>query len=237
MGRASDRDAPPVLWPGHGAHHHRDRLHFVERILGVLQRCLADAVLWRYPVDTAFCRQALWHLALGDGNPADVRGCDGCCIALWLGSGDLLTRVSIAYVEAVAETEPGDAGWHSDHCLRLLCPAFRHATACKNYLPNLSGFNALSPGIVMGFMITPMIASLSEDALSAVSNDLREGAYALGAGRASTIFRVILPAARSGIAAASLLALARAVGETMIVAIAQVSSLGLPLIPRFRWKP
>tara|TARA_Y100001934_G_scaffold222654_1_gene265836 strand:+ start:579 stop:1466 length:888 start_codon:yes stop_codon:yes gene_type:complete len=101
----------------------------------------------------------------------------------------------------------------------------------QEFLPNLSGFNALSPGIVMGFMITPMIASLSEDALSAVSNDLREGAYALGAGRASTIFRVILPAARSGIAAASLLALARAVGETMIVAIAAGQQ------PRFTFDP
>ena len=72
----------------------------------------------------------------------------------------------------------------------------------------------------MGIMIIPMVSSLSEDALYAVPRQLREAAWGLGAGRAATIWRVVLPAAFSGIVASVLLALARAIGETMIVAIA-----------------
>ena len=88
------------------------------------------------------------------------------------------------------------------------------------FIPTLSGFNALSPGIVMGFMILPVVSSLSEDALRAVPRALREGAYALGATRWQTVFSVLIPAALSGIISAFLLGVARAVGETMIVAIA-----------------
>ena len=101
-------------------------------------------------------------------------------------------------------------------------------------IPSLSGFNALAPGIVMGIMITPLISSLGEDALFAVPKSLREGSYALGATRFQTMFRVIIPAAFSGIASAVILALSRAIGETMIVAIAagQQPRLTLnPLVP------
>ena len=87
-------------------------------------------------------------------------------------------------------------------------------------VPNLQGFNALSPGLIMGVMIMPMISSLGEDALYAVPNALREGAYGLGASKLSMIFRVVLPAARSGVVAAVTLAVSRAIGETMIVTIA-----------------
>lgn len=90
----------------------------------------------------------------------------------------------------------------------------------QRFIPELAGFNALSPGIVMGIMILPLVSSLSEDALHAVPNGLREGAYALGANRLQTTLRVVVPAALSGITAASILAVSRAVGETMIVAIA-----------------
>jgi phosphate transport system permease protein len=90
----------------------------------------------------------------------------------------------------------------------------------QKFLPNLSGFNALSPGIVMGIMIIPMISSLSEDALSAVPNSLREAAYGLGSTKLSAILRVVVPAATSGVAASVILAASRAIGETMIVAIA-----------------
>ncbi|HLB58860.1 MAG TPA: phosphate ABC transporter permease subunit PstC [Bdellovibrionota bacterium] len=90
----------------------------------------------------------------------------------------------------------------------------------QKWIPGLAGFNALSPGIVMGIMIIPLISSLSEDALYAVPPGLREGAYALGAGKVSTIFRVVIPSAFSGIIAAVILAVSRAIGETMIVAIA-----------------
>ncbi len=85
---------------------------------------------------------------------------------------------------------------------------------------NLSGFNALSAGLVMGVMIIPTIASLSEDAIYAVPRSLREAAYAMGATRQEVITGAVLPAALSGIAAASILGVSRAIGETMIVAIA-----------------
>lgn len=87
-------------------------------------------------------------------------------------------------------------------------------------VPGLSGFNALGAGLAMGLMIVPLIASLSEDALHAVPAELREGALALGADRLSMVRRVMLPTASSGIAAATILGVSRAVGETMIVAIA-----------------
>jgi phosphate transport system permease protein len=90
----------------------------------------------------------------------------------------------------------------------------------QQWLPGLSGFNALSPGIVMGLMILPLVSSLSEDAMRAVPRGLREGAYALGATRMQTAWQVVVPAAFSGITAAVILAASRAIGETMIVAIA-----------------
>lgn len=102
----------------------------------------------------------------------------------------------------------------------------------QTFVPGLSGFNSLSAGIVMGVMIVPIIASLSEDALFAVPASLREGAYALGATKVAAILRVIIPSAFSGIAAAVILAISRAVGETMIVAIAAGQQPRLTLDPR-----
>ena len=102
----------------------------------------------------------------------------------------------------------------------------------QKVVPGLAGFNALAPGMVMGVMIIPMISSLSEDALYAVPNSLREASYALGAGRIPTIFRVVMPAAGSGIIAAVTLAVARAVGETMIVSIAAGQQPRLTVDPR-----
>ena len=90
----------------------------------------------------------------------------------------------------------------------------------QQVMPNLAVFNALGPGIVMGVMILPLVSSLSEDAMRAVPNGLREGSYALGATRMQTSLRVVVPAAFSGITAAFILAISRAIGETMIVAIA-----------------
>ncbi len=87
-------------------------------------------------------------------------------------------------------------------------------------IPDLNGFNALSPGIVMGFMLVPTISSLCEDAIYKTPRYLKEAAYSLGARKVSTIFLVVLPYARSTIIAALFLAFARAIGETMIVAIA-----------------
>lgn len=87
-------------------------------------------------------------------------------------------------------------------------------------LPELRGLSALSAGIVVGILILPLVASLSEDALRAVPRSLREGSLALGATRFETVRRVLFPAAISGIAAAVILALSRAVGETMAVVLA-----------------
>jgi len=104
--------------------------------------------------------------------------------------------------------------------------------ALQALVPNLSGFNALSPGIVMGIMILPLVSSLSEDAMRAVPNGLREGAYALGATRMEATLGVVFPAAFSGISAAVVLAVSRAIGETMIVAIAAGQQPRLTLDPR-----
>jgi phosphate transport system permease protein len=86
--------------------------------------------------------------------------------------------------------------------------------------PELPGFNLLSAGIVMGIMIIPYVSSISEDAMRAVPMSLREGSYAMGATRLQTALRVVVPAAFSGIASAYILGISRAVGETMIVAVA-----------------
>ncbi len=90
----------------------------------------------------------------------------------------------------------------------------------ETLFPNMTIFNALSAGLVMGVMIIPTIASVSEDAIHAVPRSLREGAYALGATQRETATKIVLPAALSGIVAATILGISRAVGETMIVAVA-----------------
>jgi phosphate transport system permease protein len=94
----------------------------------------------------------------------------------------------------------------------------------RSFIPALEPTNILSPGLVMGVMIIPMVASLSEDAMSAVPNAMREGALGLGATKLEVTFRVVLPAAISGIIASFVLGISRAIGETMIVTIASGSS-------------
>ncbi|EHJ06954.1 phosphate ABC transporter permease subunit PstC [Staphylococcus simiae] len=91
-------------------------------------------------------------------------------------------------------------------------------------IPNLGEFNALSPGLVVGVMIIPLITSLSEDAMASVPNKIREGAYGLGATKFEVATKVVLPAATSGIVASIVLAISRAIGETMIVSLAAGSS-------------
>ncbi|MDX1586648.1 MAG: phosphate ABC transporter permease subunit PstC [Balneolaceae bacterium] len=101
----------------------------------------------------------------------------------------------------------------------------------KNFIPELSGFNALSPGIVMGIMIIPFVSSLSEDALSSVPNSLRQASFGMGSTKFQTAFRVMVPAASSGIIVSAILAISRAIGETMIVAIAAGHQPRLTLDP------
>jgi phosphate transport system permease protein len=88
------------------------------------------------------------------------------------------------------------------------------------FFPDLPTFNMLGPGIVIGIMVVPYIASVAEDAMRAVPMSMREGSYAMGATRFQTAMRVVTPAAISGIIAAYILAISRAIGETMVVAIA-----------------
>lgn len=101
----------------------------------------------------------------------------------------------------------------------------------QKLLPELPGFSLLSAGIVMGIMIIPIVSSISEDAMRAVPMALREGSYAMGATRLQTALRVVFPAAISGVAAAYILGIARAVGETMILAIAA------GMQPNLVWNP
>ncbi|SFW33866.1 phosphate ABC transporter permease subunit PstC [Nitrosovibrio sp. Nv17] len=97
--------------------------------------------------------------------------------------------------------------------------------------PELPGFNLLSAGLVMGVMIIPYVSSMAEDAMRAVPMHLREGSYAMGATRLQTALRVVMPAAISGIAAAYILGISRAVGETMVVAVAA------GMQPNLTWNP
>jgi phosphate transport system permease protein len=97
--------------------------------------------------------------------------------------------------------------------------------------PSMELFNALSGGIVVGIMILPMVASLSEDALRAVPNSLRQGGYALGAQSYQVILGIVLPSAASGLSSSVVLALSRAIGETMAVTIAAGSTPKLTLDP------
>lgn len=102
----------------------------------------------------------------------------------------------------------------------------------QQIIPGLNGFNALSPGLVMGVMIIPYVTSLSEDALRAVPVSLREASYGMGATKFQTAFRVMVPAASSGIIVSIILAISRALGETMIVAIAAGQQPNLTFNPK-----
>jgi phosphate transport system permease protein len=102
----------------------------------------------------------------------------------------------------------------------------------QTFIPGLGSFNALSAGLVMGIMIIPVISSLSEDALYAVPKSLREASYGMGATKFQTSFQVVVPAASSGILVSVILGIARAIGETMVVAIAAGQQPTLTLDPR-----
>lgn len=101
----------------------------------------------------------------------------------------------------------------------------------QKFIPGLPGFNLLSAGLVMGIMIIPTVSSIAEDAMRAVPMNLREGSYAMGATRLQTALKVVVPAAFSGIMAAYILGISRAVGETMILAVAA------GMQPNLTWNP
>jgi phosphate transport system permease protein len=102
----------------------------------------------------------------------------------------------------------------------------------QKLIPGLPGFNMLSAGLVIGLMIVPYVSSVSEDAMRAVPRYMREGSYAMGATRLQTALRVVVPGAFSGLAAAFILGISRAVGETMVVAIAAGMQPNLTFDPR-----
>lgn len=102
----------------------------------------------------------------------------------------------------------------------------------QSFIPGVESYNALSAGLAVGIMTLPIVCSLSEDALQAVPRSLREGAYAVGSTRFDVSVKVVLPAALSGVVASFLLAIARAVGETMIVALAAGGMAQLTADPR-----
>ncbi|ORE91709.1 phosphate ABC transporter permease [Stappia sp. 22II-S9-Z10] len=110
--------------------------------------------------------------------------------------------------------------------LLVMTPVF------QTFIPGLSGVNLLVPSIIIGIMILPYVVSVSEDAMRAVPNGLREGAYALGMARWQVALRVVVPAAFSGITAAFILGMSRAVGETMVLAIAAGQNPNLTFDPR-----
>lgn len=101
----------------------------------------------------------------------------------------------------------------------------------QKVFPDISGFNILSAGIVIGIMIVPYVASLSEDAMRSVPSHLREASFAMGASRLQTVFRIVIPSAFSGITSAYTLGISRALGETMVVAIAAGMQPNLTLNP------
>jgi len=103
--------------------------------------------------------------------------------------------------------------------------------ALQWFMPELPGFNMLGPGLVIGIMIIPYVSSVAEDAMRAVPAAMREGSYAMGATRLQTALRVVVPAATSGIVAAYILGISRAIGETMVVAVAAGQQ------PNFTWDP
>lgn len=102
----------------------------------------------------------------------------------------------------------------------------------QNFIPNLNVFNPLSAGLVMGFMILPTVSSISIDSMQAVPSHLRAAAYGLGAAKFEVVSKVVVPAALSGILAAFILAMSRAIGETMIVSLAAGQKPTLTLDPR-----
>jgi len=148
----------------------------------------------------------------------------GLCTAIYLSeyAPDKVRRVVKPILEVLAGVPTIVYGYFA---LTFVTPLIREI------IPSTSVYNALSASLVVGVMILPMVASLSEDAMLAVPRSLRDGAYALGATRFEVATRVVVPAALSGIVASCVLALSRAIGETMIVTIAAGALAQITLNP------
>ena len=156
----------------------------------------------------------------------------GLVVAIPLG---LLAAIYLVRVRPAARAQGRQAGARAagrraDDRLRLLRPHLLHPDVLKGVFGiEVNQFNALSAGIILGLLVLPTIASVAEDALTAVPASLREGAFGLGASKLQVSLRVVFPAALSGVVAALILGASRAVGETVIILVAggQVARLGL----------
>ncbi|MBO8092190.1 MAG: phosphate ABC transporter permease subunit PstC [Prosthecochloris sp.] len=155
--------------------------------------------------------------------------------AWWLLAGPFLVLAVIVLADVL--TAPKDKSREGNAALRIVVTLFLSATALAflywvgmtlNSIQILTGTNALNVSIILSFMALPTIVSVSEDSLQAVGRELREGSYALGATRAETIVKTVLPAASSGILAAVILGIMRALGETMVVWMASGNSSHIP---------
>lgn len=148
----------------------------------------------------------------------------GTTIAIWLSefAGPRVREVVKPILELLSAVPTVVYGYFA---ISIVAPAFQAV------IPSLPLFSMLTAGVVMGVMIVPYVSSLSEDAMRAVPMILREGSYGMGANRLTTAFKVVFPAALSGIGASYILAMSRAVGETMIVAIAGGNQPRLTLDP------
>ncbi|WP_150284103.1 phosphate ABC transporter permease subunit PstC [Rummeliibacillus sp. TYF-LIM-RU47] len=170
-----------------------------------------------FPFSSTDPTYGIWPLLMGTlkvtGIAIIVAAPLGLAIAIYLSeyASDKIRQVIKPILEILAGIPTIVYGFFA---LTFVTPLLQHI------VPSLKIFNALSPGIVIGIMILPMIASLSEDAMSQVPNSLREGALALGATRLEVALKVVLPAALSGILSSVVLAVSRAIGETMIVSLA-----------------
>ncbi len=171
----------------------------------------------------------IWGLVsgtlLGDGD------CHGICDPVRFDHGDLPERVCTATRAERAQADLGGVGRNSDGCLRILCAHDDHAVSAVG-ARWLQCLQRDERGIAVGILCFPTVCSLAEDALQAVPNTLRDGALGLGGTRFDATVKVILPAALSGIVSAFLLAIARAIGETMIVALAAGSRPQATIDPR-----
>jgi len=170
-------------------------------------------------VDPSFYRQAFWYTVPSYGYFVNYHYCHAGSSASWTYDCRLFGQYANPKVrstvkpilEILAAVPTVVYGYFA---LTFVTPLL------QQFFPDLAGQNALSPGLVMGIMILPLVSSLSEDALYAVPKSLREGALALGSTKYQTSWKVMVPAAFSGISVSIILAISRAIGETMIVAVA-----------------
>src|SRR5690606_22879782 len=210
---------------GVGAHDCRHRLRARQRVGRVLPPRAALGLPDRYAVDAAVRRRALRHPCAAVRNADQLAGRALGRDPARNDHRDLPLRVretAKPMLELLGGVPTIIYGYFA---LLFVTPLL------QVLIPSLPGFNLLAAGLVMGVMIIPYVSSISEDAMRAVPMSLREGAYAMGSTRLQTALRVVVPAAFSGIAAAYILGISRAVGETMILAVAAGMQPNLTMNP------